>query len=299
LPAPTDSDRDAATDCPRTPWPAVTVVAALLALMLPGCAVQRDGAARLAEAQGLRSARVHGAGFEHVVRHRGGLGNASGLHVYLEGDGRPWATPTRVSADPTPRDPLALRLMLRDAQPSLYLGRPCYHGGARQPPCRPWLWTHGRYSEPVVASMAAALTAIVEANRVREVTLIGYSGGGVLAMLLAPRVPGVVAVITVAANLDIDAWAGLHGYSPLQGSLNPAQLPALPARIRQHHFAGSRDREAPPAVTRAGLRTQHGAEVHEIPGADHRCCWVERWPDLLRQADARPAAGIAPPATDR
>ena len=47
---------------------------------------------------------------------------------------------------------------------------------------------------------------IVEAEDVDEIVWFGYSGGGALAVLLALRFPQSVAVITVAANLDIDGW---------------------------------------------------------------------------------------------
>ena len=51
----------------------------------------------------------------------------------------------------------------------------------------------------------------------REVTFVGYSGGGVLAVLIAERLDNVAGVITVGANLDTDAWTEHHGYLPLTG----------------------------------------------------------------------------------
>ncbi|CAL1241117.1 protein of unknown function [Candidatus Methylocalor cossyra] len=44
----------------------------------------------------------------------------STLHVYLEGDGRPWQTRWHIAEDPTPREPVMLRLMARDHQAALY-----------------------------------------------------------------------------------------------------------------------------------------------------------------------------------
>ena len=70
--------------------------------------------------------------------------------------------------------------------------------------------------------MAAALSDILQRRPYQGLVLIGYSGGGVLAMLLAEQFPATQAVVTVAGNLDTDAWAIEHGYSPLRGSLNPA-----------------------------------------------------------------------------
>ena len=73
----------------------------------------------------------------------------------------------------------------------------------------------------------------------RSVVLIGYSGGGVLAVLIAPQVPG-SAVVTIAANLDVEAWARWHQYTPLSGSLNPATQPPLDA-LHEWHLVGDRD----------------------------------------------------------
>ncbi|MCC6656833.1 MAG: alpha/beta hydrolase, partial [Rhodocyclaceae bacterium] len=50
------------------------------------------------------------------------------LTIYIEGDGAPWPSPYHPPSDPTPRDPLALRLADRDTAPQLaYLGRPCQY----------------------------------------------------------------------------------------------------------------------------------------------------------------------------
>ena len=100
-----------------------------------------------------------------------------------------------------------LELMSLDHAPSLYLGRPCYFGMARQPPCEPQYWTTLRFSESVVASMAAALKAAVGSMVEQGFVLIGHSGGGTLAMLLAQRLDRVQSVVTIAGNLDIEAWA--------------------------------------------------------------------------------------------
>lgn len=203
------------------------------------------------------------------------------LHVYLEGDGRPWASRTRISADPTPGRSLALDLMAQDPNWSLHLGRPCYFGEAESAGCSPWMWTFGRYSETVVAAMTVALQDIIAVRQVREVTLIGYSGGGVIAWLLAERVPEVTRLITIAANLDVDAWTAHHQYTPLHGSLNPSERAPLPERVRHWYLVGRHDLEVPPALiderTNPAVRN---ATVLRFDG-DHRCCWVPAWPGIL------------------
>lgn len=56
---------------------------------------------------------------------------ASTLTIYIEGDGLAWINRSSPSADPTPTDPIALKLAL--AQPegnAVYLARPCQYAGA-------------------------------------------------------------------------------------------------------------------------------------------------------------------------
>src|SRR5262249_12590724 len=181
---------------------------------------------------GLERQVVVGAGFRHVLFWKGRGRPARVLHVYIDGDGTP-DIGGYPAADPTSRNPLMLRLLDLDPGPAVLLGRPCYYGMTADAACRPALWTGERYSEVVVASMAGALRTILAEGPYRRVAWFGHSGGGTLAMLLAVRVPETAAVITVAANLDVDAWTVARGARPLSGSLNPARQPALPGTVVQ------------------------------------------------------------------
>jgi pimeloyl-ACP methyl ester carboxylesterase len=133
--------------------------------------------------------------------------------------------------------------------------------------------------------MAAALRTVVREQGGRlmlnNLTLIGHSGGGTLAMLLAARMDGVRAVVTLAGNLDPDAWGAYHGYEPLHG-LSPAREPPLSPMIRQIHCIGGRDRNIPPALLQAALTRSPQAELRVFPDFDHACCWEKAWPSLLR-----------------
>lgn len=294
---PTTDPSGYATDLAAPPTPAVVcrsgMTLGLLLAGLSGCAglpppaPVEDSAHAFAMTHGIQAGWSRGSGFEHRVFWQGDLASAPRVHVYLEGDGRPWSGRFRVSADPTGRDPLALRLMARDPNPALYLGRPCYHGQAAAPGCDPARWTSARYGEPVVASLVAALNTWLPPSAGQAITLIGYSGGGVLALLMAERLTQVDEVVTLAANLDVAAWTAWHGYSPLRDSLNPAHRPPLPRRIRQLHLIGARDRQVPPATQQGFFITQPLAEQRVLPGFDHRCCWVEQWPGLLELPDHR------------
>jgi len=52
-----------------------------------------------------------------------------------------------------------------------------------------------------------------------QIQLIGYSGGGATAALIAARRDDISRLITVAGNLDHDKWTQLHTITPLTHSL--------------------------------------------------------------------------------
>ena len=255
---------------------------ALSLTLVTGCAGNRVTA--LVERHELTPATVLGGPFRHQLflnRHPGQV-----LHVYLEGDGKAWVNAHSIARDPTPDRPLMLELLTLDPAPAIYLGRPCYYRtvDAR---CGPQWWTDRRYSEAVVASLDRVIDRF--ARDYRAIALFGHSGGGTLAMLLAARRTDVRAVVTLAGNLDIDAWAALHGYTPLRGSLNPRRQAPLSPAIHQAHYIGTADRVITAALLRQALGPQQRDTLRVVPGYDHACCWRDIWPAVLSGMDAGPA----------
>ena len=252
-----------------------------------GCVDPRARAAHFAREAGFQEDLVTGSTFRHrIYRHPARAGDDSRvLHIYIEGDGRPFLEPTTVALDPTPREPLMLHLMALDPAPSVYLGRPCYFGLSHDRGCDPSYWTLRRFSPEVVDSLAVALSAEVTRSRAREIELYGHSGGGTLAVLLMTRMPNVTRVVTIGANLDTAAWCALHGYTPLLGSLNPAELRLHPRGVRFLHLVGSNDTNTPPEMVESGAsRTGAADSVRIIPGYTHNCCWQEIWEGVVRGA---------------
>jgi hypothetical protein len=252
------------------------VAAALVPWLLAACGSPAHQWRQRVTEVGFGTTITTGDAFRHVVLDKPGRPSRV-LHVYVDGDGTPWEGNTP-AADPTPRNTLVLELMRLDERASLYLGRPCYHG-VTDPGCSAALWTSERYSDSVVSSMAAALRPHLARRAAERVAFIGYSGGGALSMLLAARVPETAAVITLASNLDTDAWTAHHRYLRLTGSLNPAAQAPLPPRLYQRHYVGARDRVVPPHVLSGGLVDR--ATVVLVPGFDHVCCWERLWPSIL------------------
>jgi dienelactone hydrolase len=116
--------------------------------------------------------------------------------------------------------------------------------------------------------------------------LIGYSGGGAVAALVAARRGDVIELVTVAGNLDHATWTAIHHVHPLDGSLNPVNAIDALQNIPQIHFVGERDKNVNTAVVNAYAErfpVNRRPRIQIVPEADHSCCWVDRWPVLLKQ----------------
>lgn len=208
------------------------------------------------------------------------------LTIYIEGDGFAWITSSQVSADPTPRNPVALELALRHPQgAAAYLARPCqFVEAADARNCRPAFWTDRRFSREVIEASDQAISALKQRVGAQRLILVGYSGGGAVAALVAARRSDVVQLVTVAGNLDHRAWTEEHHVPPLTGSLNPADEWRALLNVPQRHFVGARDEIVSRAVVEsyvARFPLAQRPQVISIPGFDHVCCWVEQWGKLF------------------
>lgn len=204
------------------------------------------------------------------------------LHIYLEGDGRPWNKWNKPSPNPNSHRLTALELMQIDRTDSIYLNRPCYGAYPMASGCENGLWTSGRYSETVVTAMNAAIDKIQEQYQAAQLVFIGHSGGGTLAMLLAERRADVAAVITLAANLDHRAWTHHFRYLPLSESLSAAAV-ELPTDVLRWHFAAVDDQQVPAELVERAAAHDPFARVETIQGLDHSCCWPQVWPAILQE----------------
>ncbi len=251
-------------------------------LLLNACTATVRQIDEWAKQENINKAIKTGTLFEHVLYFKQGVStDTTTLHVYIEGDGRPWLTPRRIALDPTPREPLMLKLMAMDDKPALYLGRPCYMGLSDSRNCHPWYWTSARYSRQVVDSMDSVLKQYLRHKPFTELVFFGHSGGGTLAMLLADRFKETSIIVTIAANIDTDKWAEVHAYSALN-SLNPINSLPLPAHIKQYHLMGGADINVPPELTIKALKDEQNVQLRVMPDYTHNCCWQQIWAELLR-----------------
>lgn len=241
-------------------------------------------AAEIAHPSGLALSWIRGGDFTLAAFMR--LSNPKGpVTVYIEGDGLAWITRTQVSSNPTPRSPMGLRLAALDPGSNVvYLARPCqYTGVGTNPHCTADLWSGARFSEDVIGSLNLAIDVILPQDH-GPLGLVGYSGGGAVALLVAARRHDVGSVRTVAGNLDSGAVTELHAVTPLVASLDPADAAPALAGLPQIHYVGGKDTVVPPAISESYIRKagdDRCISVRVLPDASHDRGWTEAWPGLV------------------
>lgn len=270
----------------------ITRSALLLCLvaLFSACASGRQQAAQLAESARFQPQRFDTKAF--VLQGWLKPGRQGGtLFVYIEGDGMAWRRANQPSADPTPTNPIGLRLALADpATPAegavLSLARPCqYTEGVDRRGCTECDWTSARFSERAVAALDEAVNLAKARTGARSVALHGFSGGGGMAALLAERRTDVVFLASAAGNLDHALWTSLHGDTPLNQSLNPVDRAEATRNIPQLHVIGGKDTVVPRAILDSWCTRLPGAAITRVtvPKAAHSGPWEAVWPGLLRQ----------------
>lgn len=258
----------------------VALNAVLATLLLGGCTSAGQLLDQRAREAGLDIVHVTAGEFPSIVylKRSAAADHANApLTIFLESDGIPWLGRTP-SDDPTTRQPVALELLMHSPAPAAYVTRPCYHG-LRSDKCNFEIWTGARYSSEVVESMVATVREAQRRAGAKQIALVGYSGGGALAVLIAERLENVVSVVTVAANLDTDAWTDHHQYLRLSQSLNPA-LSDTPHPWPELHLRGANDRVVPLSTTERYFTRYPQAQQRTIEAFDHVCCWVRDWPTI-------------------
>ncbi len=209
------------------------------------------------------------------------------LVVYIEGDGFAWINKNTISNDPTPKNPVALRLAVCDPADNVaYLARPCQYVPERlKVNCSSAYWTSTRFSLEVIKAMDEAIDQLKEKASASKLHLVGYSGGAAVAALLAERRDDILSLRTVAGNLDHEALNNYHHVSPLRNSLNPIDEATRLKNLPQIHFTGTKDKIVPGFIASNFVKAQGSDRCTRIVRvqAGHGKGWAQKWPHLLRQ----------------
>ncbi|MFZ5707586.1 MAG: hypothetical protein ACOY5R_20195 [Pseudomonadota bacterium] len=262
----------------------------MLSASLAAAAWARPSASDLASKAGWQWTVARAGDFDLATARRAARDPSDVLTVYIEGDGFAYVSSGRRSMDPTPKDPVALRLALQHPGSGAvaWLARPCQYG-PRARNCRSDYWSIARFAPEVIDSASVALDRLkAEMGGAIRLILVGYSGGGALAALLAERRGDVAALVTVAANLDLGAWVEMHRLTPLTLSIDPAADAGRLSQMPQVHFVGADDAVVDERIARSFVARMAGdapAAIVVIPDQDHGCCWAQQWPALAQRIE--------------
>ncbi len=259
----------------------------LLCLTFLGCASHspQSTAEKISKRGRLQVAEIKGEEFVLRVYYRFDHPGAP-LHVYIEGDGRAWLSRSRASRNPSPKNPVALQLAAKDSTENvMYIARPCqYVSFKKNPQCEFPYWTHKRFAPEIIDSVSAVIDIGKKRARAKRLDIIGFSGGGAVAVLAAARRRDVGSLRTVAGNLDHQAWTQHHKVDALNGSLNAADVAKSVAHIPQIHYVGSQDEIVGEYVAES-FRSKAGRDncirIQTVPRVTHSKGWEKVWYKLL------------------
>lgn len=216
-------------------------------------------------------------------------GNTNTIRLYIEGDGLAWRNKHTPSSDPTPINPLALKLAAIDPFANIiYLARPCQYTHKTNSPdikCETKYWTSHRYSEEIIISMNEALNHIKNKYNVKKFELIGFSGGGAIAPLLAHKRNDIDNIRTIAGNLDHETLNNIHHVDQMPLSLNPVNIAETIADIPQIHFIGGKDNVVPEKIVKSYFihsGSEKCVKIYTQQNAAHHEGWLESWGELLK-----------------
>ncbi len=202
---------------------------------------------------------------------------------YIEGDGAAFNGKYQVSHNPTPKRQDFLKLAILDERPNVvYVARPCqYTPMSMNPKCNNSYWTHKRMSEDSVEAINDVINTINDKKK--PFSLVGFSGGGGMAVLVAARNPLVKDILTISANLDHVAFTKHHNVTPMVGSLNPIDYAMSIKEIPQIHVSGGKDKTIPVFIADKYVEISNSPCVKQkiIPEQAHSRNWNYIWPYLL------------------
>lgn len=213
-------------------------------------------------------------------------GGELALTIYIEGDGANWVLQMVPPRNPTPRRSIVASLATQDQGPFImYLARPCQFIDISQiKGCDPSMWADKRFSSHVIQLSNDAIDKVLRDLPAVQLNLVGHSGGGTLATLIASTRNDVRCLVTLASPLDISAWARSLSVAPLLLSKNPADPNVQLKNIRQTHFFGENDS----IVTRESIGNYRNfsekTDFIVIPGFDHTKAWADQWTILQKKS---------------
>lgn len=231
---------------------------------------------------------IQSQGFEIVTYQK--IQNPSSEYIfYIEGDGLIFdKVRYQITKDPTPNSIFLIELANMDMRDNIvYVARPCqFIDIDSSDVCKDnKLWTSHRYSPKIISVMRDVINKI---SLGKNYQLIGFSGGGGIASLIAKDSNNISSLVTIAGNIDHVSFNEYQNSAHMTGSLNPVDYAKELAKIPQIHYSGSRDRVVvssllEQAVNKIKKTKNANKNIHHITikGAGHDSGWASNWPKML------------------
>lgn len=199
--------------------------------------------------------------------------------IYIEGDGYAFDRYGRPTQNPTPKGTFVRKLAFGDKNDNvIYLARPCQY--VTSPICSQRHWTTARFAPEVINATFEAIRQIAGNS---PIVLVGFSGGAQVGGLVTSAKQGlnVKKIITIAGNLDHEAWVKYHDLLPLNESLNLADYYDNFMEIPQIHYVGKNDKVIPPHLVQNFIKNK--ASVIVVAGANHNNGWNSVVDDIIKE----------------
>ncbi len=254
-------------------------------LFVSGCSTIPDTQTRVSEAQNLFAIRgFETAHYDHIFTASKITQPTKTTRIYIEGDGFAYITPVQPSPDPTPLKPMLAALASQDTAANvIYMGRPCQYGHEG---CAMADWTTDRFSQKNLFVINQTISILKEKYNLHEIELIGYSGGGYFATILAATRCDVVALRTLAGNMNVEAFTELHQIDTLRTSDDfLMHLDAL-REVPQLHLVSRDDTIIPPVLVQNYI-DQLGSVIARavvVEGPTHGDGWGDAWAGFIHQS---------------
>lgn len=186
------------------------------------------------------------------------------MTIVIEGDGYAWVNRYTLSDNPTPTNPIGLKIASSIEKPTIYLARPCQY--ISDDNCTPAMWSYNRFNNAVMDSYINALDIIKQQYGVKEFDVIGFSGGAYIALFLAVNRNDIKSVTTIAGVLDPDDWTNYHDISPLNIQHDITSLVSKSQNTDFIHICSHDDEIVPCQLTRMFLNNLNSQNTknHQI-----------------------------------
>lgn len=200
--------------------------------------------------------------------------------IFIEGDGVSWVDKFTKSNNPTPKDPVSLKIMLNDQRKctKIYLARPFqyidFEGDFS------YFWTNGRYSKKILQVYHKVINQLKIELGLENFDLLGYSGSGAILAILACTRDDVKSFTTFAGNIDHIEWSKYHGISIMKDSIDPMIYKDKLSLIKQIHHVGEYDDNITQDLVKNYLKKincKNNCNLNIVQGFNHYSNWGIFW----------------------